>query len=107
MTTRTFPRTPRGFVQWCIDNGHGDVLVGKVEHDIRNIKSIANKYGYIWKNDPLSQPTNIQGTAMAIEELSDKSREDTEISKSPKLEVVKKAKDYVPAAVGSENWGSW
>jgi hypothetical protein len=109
MTTRRFPTTPRDFVQWCVDNGHRNVLTGKVPHDIRNIKSIANRYGYVWKDDLLNLPTNIRSTAMAIEEISGKTSEvpeKTEI-KPTELKVVKKEKEQLPPAVRSENWGSW
>lgn len=42
------PSSGRQFVRWVRDADLETVLVGGVLHDIRNIKTIARKYGYDW-----------------------------------------------------------
>lgn len=108
--TRTLPRTQRDFVKWCKGVGHPEILMGTVQHDLRNIKAIANKYGYKW-DSTVSLGTNISNTAILLEDYfkSDRPWPDVtvEISEPPtKPKVALKIIDK-PAVQENQSWGSW
>jgi hypothetical protein len=103
----SLPYTARGFVTWCKETGKESVLLGIVQHDIRNIRSIANKYGYRWDN-ALQLKINVKALASVLNDFFEHDESVHTIhTEAPTLSVVAKAKDYVPAAKGTHAWGSW
>lgn len=104
------PSSGRQFVSWVRNADLETVLVGGVLHDIRNIKTIARKYGYEWVEQ--TNANNIRSLAFYLRRFFyEESSARRALPGSFKADVPEPSRIPIPTERLSPQrdttWGSW